>query len=475
MNLKISQSQLEKIVEQSMGGGFSPQYQSGEMAKIAKEGLNHSVSAVLEILTAFIPVVGPFISAGVGLMDASQYVKEGDNTTGAIVGSLSMLPFMGPVVTKIPGVKTLGSKGMAALGEKLAKKQKNFTPVEQEVLKGLSQNSDLVQRELRNKSLKMGGVAREVAKLKPAYIERLGQDSYEKLLKNFMRGNIDKETFIKSLTYGGKAQPSLANFMVKEGVKFIQQEVRQIEDIAKQIFEKNYSPKKLVLYKYNKAKMPTAPVEIPVIPISRESVKVRYPKVSTNVNAFVSNDVLYYVPESTVTKDLDDLVSLITHESAHIKDPSMAKSPKLTTSYKQGTFKAQEAAREMAKLQKGTPEYNKFLKQWHNYYRSHPWELVANNAMVLNNLTTQTQRLLKTYPKAAVMQGLDEVIDFITKRKTNMSIIGKKMLLGPEVQESMISAHLDYLGQFNKPALKSLLDKVVRQADYLKSQVKVAK
>jgi hypothetical protein len=95
--------------------------------------------------------------------------------------------------------------------------------------------------------------------------------------------------------------------------------------------------------------------------------------------------------------------------------------------------------------------------------------------MVLNNLTTQTQRLLKTYPKAAVMQGLDEVIDFITKRKTNMSIIGKKMLLGPEVQESMISAHLDYLGQFNKPALKSLLDKVVRQADYLKSQVKVAK
>ena len=80
MNVRIKETQLKNLVEQSMGGAFSPQYQSGEIAKIAKEGLDHNVSVVLEILTAFIPVVGPFISAGVGLMDASQYAKEGDNT-----------------------------------------------------------------------------------------------------------------------------------------------------------------------------------------------------------------------------------------------------------------------------------------------------------------------------------------------------------------------------------------------------------
>jgi len=64
MNVRIKQSQLKNLVEQSMGGGFSPQYQSGEMAKIAKEGLDHNVSAVLQIVTAFVPVVGPFVSAG---------------------------------------------------------------------------------------------------------------------------------------------------------------------------------------------------------------------------------------------------------------------------------------------------------------------------------------------------------------------------------------------------------------------------
>ena len=136
MNVRIKQSQLKNLVEQSMGGGFSPQSQSGEISKIAKDGLDHNISAVLQIVTAFVPIVGPFVSAGIGLMDAAQYAKEGDSTSAGIVGTLSMLPFIGPVVAKIPGVKTLGSKGMAALGKKLSSGQKNFTKQEQEVLKG---------------------------------------------------------------------------------------------------------------------------------------------------------------------------------------------------------------------------------------------------------------------------------------------------------------------------------------------------
>ena len=50
MNVRIKETQLKNLVEQSMGGAFSPQYQSGEIAKIAKEGLDHNVSVVLEIL-----------------------------------------------------------------------------------------------------------------------------------------------------------------------------------------------------------------------------------------------------------------------------------------------------------------------------------------------------------------------------------------------------------------------------------------
>ena len=475
MNVRIKQSQLENLVEQSMGGGFSPQYQSGEMAKIAKEGLDHNVSAVLQIVTAFVPVVGPFVSAGIGLMDATQYAKEGDNTSAAIVGTLSMLPFIGPVVSEIPGVKTLGSKGMAALGKKLASKQKNFTKQEQEVLKGLTQNQSLVKSELKKQTLKMGGVAREVAKLKDAYIERLGQDTYEKLLERYLRGVIDKETFIKSLRAGGRAQPSLANFMVVKGVKYFQKEVDEIEKVATELVQKNYSPKKLTVYKYDKAKVPTVPVEVIMEPMNASTVAELHPNLPKTVRAFVRGNKMYFVPQNIKNFQVDDMVSLITHEIGHIKDPAMTRSPKLRTSYNVGLEKAAEANKAMANLVKGTPEYDVQVRKFAQNYKLHPYELVANNAMALNNLTTQTVRMMKTEPKGVVLQGLQEIIDFFTKKKTNLSNIGKKMLMGPKVQESMLSLHYDTLAKYNKRKYYELAEKMAKQAEYLKSQVKMAK
>ena len=95
--------------------------------------------------------------------------------------------------------------------------------------------------------------------------------------------------------------------------------------------------------------------------------------------------------------------------------------------------------------------------------------------MVLNNLTTQTMRMLKTERKAVVLQGLQEVIDFFTKNKVRMSNVGKKMLVGPEIQESKLSAHIETLGKYNQKEYKKLGEKMVQQAEYLKSQVNMAK
>jgi hypothetical protein len=475
MNVRIKQSQLKNLVEQSMGGGFSPQYQSGEISKIAKDGLDHNISAVLQIVTAFVPIVGPFVSAGIGLMDAAQYAKEGDSTSAGIVGTLSMLPFIGPVVVKIPGVKTLGSKGMAALGKKLSSGQKNFTKQEQEVLKGLSQNQSLVKSELRRQTLKMDGVAREVAKLKEAYISRLGQDSYEKLLKNFFRGVIDKDTFLKSLRAGGKAQPNLANFMVIKGVRYFQKEVAEIERIASELAQKNYVPKKITIYKYDKSKLPSIPVTITMEPMNLSTVQKLFPDIPTSAQAFVTKDKMYFVPQNIKNVEIDDMVSLITHEMGHIKDPARARSLKLNKTYKEGLPKTGDAYKILKNTTKGTPEYEQALKEFNKYYKFHPFELVANNAMVLNNLTTQTMRMMKTERKGVVLQGLQEVINFFTKNKTKMSYVGKKMLVGPEIQESKLSAHIETLGTYNQKEYKKLAEKMVRQAEYLKSQVNMAK
>ena len=61
----------------------------------------HTVSTIFAIGTAFIPLVGPFISATIGLADAGLYYKEGDKNAAGLTAALSMLPFAGGVILKI--------------------------------------------------------------------------------------------------------------------------------------------------------------------------------------------------------------------------------------------------------------------------------------------------------------------------------------------------------------------------------------
>ena len=68
----------------------------------------HDLATVLQIVTVFIPYVGPLISSGIGYLDAKNYWDEGKKQDAALVAVLSSLPAIGAVVSKIPGVKQLG-------------------------------------------------------------------------------------------------------------------------------------------------------------------------------------------------------------------------------------------------------------------------------------------------------------------------------------------------------------------------------
>ena len=97
MVIKLSESELrlmiEKVIrEQSMGGMASPQ----AFAQYSAEALDsHTGNLILGILTSFIPVVGPFISAGIGLIDAKKYYDEGDKKTAGLMVMFSSLPGLG--------------------------------------------------------------------------------------------------------------------------------------------------------------------------------------------------------------------------------------------------------------------------------------------------------------------------------------------------------------------------------------------
>ena len=122
----------------------------------------HLVNQVAQIAALIIPVVGPFISAGIGLADAATYAKEGKNTEAGVSAFFALLPGIGAVVGKIPGVKQLGQKGMQALATKFLTRAP-LNAVEQGVLTGINLNKELIKQETNSVVKNMA--AKAVAKV----------------------------------------------------------------------------------------------------------------------------------------------------------------------------------------------------------------------------------------------------------------------------------------------------------------------
>ncbi len=109
----------------------------------------HTVNMVLGIGALFIPYVGPFISAGIGAYDAKLYYDEGDKKTAGLVLMFSLLPGAASIVSKIPGVKQLGTRGMAEIAKKLSMGTKLTNPTEIAVVKQVAKNRALIELELK--------------------------------------------------------------------------------------------------------------------------------------------------------------------------------------------------------------------------------------------------------------------------------------------------------------------------------------
>ena len=112
----------------------------------------HNLLTVVELGSLFIPLVGPFISAGISAYDAKLYWDEGDKQTAGLCTLFMLLPGIGKAVAKIPGIEKLGTAGMSKLASKLAKKEA-LGAVEKEVVTGIAKNKSLIQ-ELVNSAAK---------------------------------------------------------------------------------------------------------------------------------------------------------------------------------------------------------------------------------------------------------------------------------------------------------------------------------
>jgi hypothetical protein len=107
---------------------------------------DHLGLAILALGTAFIPVVGPFISAGISAYDAMKYYEEGDSRSAGLSGLFSVLPLIGPIVKSVPVLSKLGQSGMMKIAEKFnAGGFNSLTPGEKEIVKQIGKTLESKQ------------------------------------------------------------------------------------------------------------------------------------------------------------------------------------------------------------------------------------------------------------------------------------------------------------------------------------------
>ena len=187
-HIQEANQRLEQRVLSEQSFGYGPGGGSLSQASKVSAAMNdyykenpHLVNQVSQIAALIIPVVGPFISAGIGLADAATYVKEGKNTEAGVAAFFSLLPGISSVVGKIPGVKQLGQKGMQALATKFLTRAP-LNAVEQGVITGINLNKELNKQETNIVFKNMASNA----------VAKATDSTTKKALKNIVTNGLEK-------------------------------------------------------------------------------------------------------------------------------------------------------------------------------------------------------------------------------------------------------------------------------------------
>jgi hypothetical protein len=106
----------------------------------------HMILDGLQIASMFVPVIGPFLAAGLGTVNSAVYFSEGKTNDAAITLGLSLLP----MISKIPGVKQIATATLEGVASKLISKAPTFTAVEESALKTIVDNVKVLKSELKS-------------------------------------------------------------------------------------------------------------------------------------------------------------------------------------------------------------------------------------------------------------------------------------------------------------------------------------
>ena len=298
------------------------------------------------------------------------------------------------------------------------------------------------------------------------YIKRYGQEAYEKLMRDFISGVSDQDYLLQTLKAGQKAAPELASFVTRFGIKFGPAEITQIEKIASQVFDDD-TVKQVIL------NLKTGPRTIKVYTVPRSLVVQKLPaSAGASMFADSAGNAVYIVKDNIENLSRKNIKDILTHEFAHIKDPSIVKSPAYIKKYATEALEGMKnwaLSDDLNKLgfkDKAQTLFNKAIQQ----YYLNPNEIIANNTMVLQNFATNSKNLGNVMNKNELIRGLDGVINWSKGSAVSWSDDVSRLL---GYYDQTISNHFKYLSQ-NPVEYRKFLAKLAQQAEYLKSQVKIA-
>lgn len=328
--------------------------------------------------------------------------------------------------------------GETELNEQIVNFLKNIFKTGKKIKQGVTVTKELVS---------------QVKSLKPQYIERFGQSSYDDLIKKFKSGTVDKNKLISTLSSASNASPKLANFVTKYGIKFTKDEVKGIHDVTT-IIKNTPSIVGRGLFKLTPITIRVQTlkglkdVQIKLI-TSDKAVKLWGDTYKSTYGAAFGNDI-YIIIDNVKKMHPKDIDQLFYHEITHIKDPSMVSS-KLDKMYKSDVVR-----------------YN--TEYFSKSYYFHPWELTANNSKVLQGLSTNTKKIMGQLGKQKTLQSLDDIINW--SKVSNKELSGDAIkLLGYD--QPFVKEYLDNLKKQPKELI-NLKSKIAQQSKYLKSQVNLS-
>lgn len=339
----------------------------------------------------------------------------------------------------------------------------NFTLLRNDIGVGEHIAKTIAQKNEESKEIFLIAVKRAKQKI----VGKYGQNFYDHILNQLFKKNITKEEFLNFLTFEG--QLVKPKFEVYQGIKFYEDESKEINSIGNLIFDQiNYNAidlnKTNFAFKFYDVKGNSKYGLVKLV--TYDDIEKLFPNDLKRMENYKNSAPGWAnLPSSTVYINVEllqklyyaenikkQIKTILVHEIAHLKDPSFVSS-KLNKKYDPGALGDEE---------------------WYKKYYHHFFEVNAIRAQILEHMSNQVKTLAKKYNKKIVLNSLDNIISYFSNSggiklsEVSFEIIG---FTGKNSKEDF-NHFFHSLSQREPEKYKKFIDQIVKHCLYLKDQVK---